>query len=152
MDKSISPTISASTKSQTKRYSSILLRWVIAIALFDTFASSNLFAQERASDPESYKLKIEGQFWYATPIATVAGTGTQVPISFDKALGFSTYSTFTSDLDWHFKRKHHLLFIVSPNHNSHRHAQSDDHLQKSDFSDGLVRRRHIANVFFCPRI
>lgn len=119
MDTSVSPTVSASTKGLTMRYPSILLRWVIAIALLDIVASSNLFGQERTSDPESYKLKIEGQFWYATPIATVAGSGTQVPISFDKVLGFSTYSTFTSGLDWHFKRKHHLLFIVSPNQTTH---------------------------------
>jgi hypothetical protein len=90
-----------------------------AIALFGTFASSNLCCQDKTSDPESYKLKIGGQFWYATPIATVAGSGTQVPISFDKALGFSTYSTFTSGLDWYFKRKHHLLFIRSPNQTVH---------------------------------
>jgi hypothetical protein len=95
MDTRVSPTVSKSTKGLTIRYPSILLRWVIAIALFDTFTSSNLSGQERTSDPESYKLKIEGQFWYATPIATVAGSGTQVPISFDKVLGFSTYSTFT---------------------------------------------------------
>jgi hypothetical protein len=115
MDKGVSLTVFASTKPLTMRYPSILLRRVIAIVLFGTFASSYLFCQDRASDPESYKLKIGGQFWYATPIATVAGSGTQVPISFDKVLGFSTYSTFTSGLDWHFKRKHHLLFIVSPN-------------------------------------
>jgi hypothetical protein len=101
------------------RYSSILLRWVIAIALFGTFATSNLFCQDKTSDPESSKPKIGGQFWYATPIATVAGSGTQVPVSFDKALGFSTYSTFTSGLDWHFKRKHNLLFILSPNQTTH---------------------------------
>jgi hypothetical protein len=115
MDKSVSLTVSASTKPLTMKYSSILLRGIVAIAIFGTFASSNLFGQDRTSDPESYKLKIAGQFWYATPIATVAGSSTQAPISFDKALGFSTYSTFTSGLDWHFKRKHHLLFILSPN-------------------------------------
>jgi hypothetical protein len=32
------------------------------------------------------------------------------------------YSTFTSGLDWHFKRRHHLLVIVYPNQTTHTAA------------------------------
>jgi hypothetical protein len=98
---------------------SLLLRGVAAIAICCIFIGPNLLGQDNGSDPEAYKIKVGGQFWYATPTATLAGSSSQAPISFDKSLGFQTYSTFNSGLDWHFKRKHHLLFIVSPNQTSH---------------------------------
>jgi hypothetical protein len=115
-DNNMSLTIPSSLEAPTRKYFNFLLRCVIALAIYVPFMSSNLLAQE---DAEAYKMKIGGQFWYATPTATLAGSSAQVPISFDKSLGFQTYSTFNSGVDWHFKRKHHLLFIVSPNETTH---------------------------------
>jgi hypothetical protein len=89
----------------------------ITIALLCVSASSSLHAEEKPSpsNPESYKWKLEGQFWYPTPTVTVAGDAAQAPISFNRVLGFQSYSTFNASADWHFKRKHHLLFSISPN-------------------------------------
>jgi hypothetical protein len=91
------------------------IRGMIAIALLSLIAAPSLLGQEKISDPEAYKLRIDGQFWYAHPTATVSGSSAQVPISFDKTFGFTDYSTFNADIDWHFARKHHLFFVVSPN-------------------------------------
>jgi hypothetical protein len=94
-----------------------LLRITLALILLLTFAASSLHAQEDEpySGPEGYKFRITGQFWYATPIVSIAGSSSENQIDFNKDFGFQEYSTFNVGLDWHFKRKHHLLFIVSPN-------------------------------------
>jgi hypothetical protein len=96
---------------------SIFLRGTLALILLLSFAGSSLHAQEDEgySGPEGYKFRITGQFWYATPIVSIAGSSSENQIDFNKDFGFQEYSTFNAGLDWHFKRKHHLLFIVSPN-------------------------------------
>lgn len=119
MDIKMLKAVSATSGPQFKKHEHLLLRGVASIAICCVFIGPNLLGQDNGSDPEAYKIKVSGQFWYATPTATLAGSSTQAPISFDKSLGFQTYSTFNSGLDWHFKRKHHLLFIVSPNQTSH---------------------------------
>lgn len=67
------------------------------------------------SDPEGYKFRIEGDFWYATPTGTIAGSTTEAPINFQTVLHFQTYATASGGADWHFARKHHLFVIISPN-------------------------------------
>jgi hypothetical protein len=98
--------------------SRIPVRRTIAIVLLSLFAGASLFGQEKLSDPEDYKIRVAGEFWYANPSATVSGSSAQVPISFDRTFGFTDYSTFYAGIDWHFARKHHLYFIVSPNETS----------------------------------
>jgi len=91
---------------------------VVAAALLAVCASPHIYSQDLDSDPEAYKLRVAGQFWYATPIASIAGSSSEGQISFNRDFGFDEYSTFNAGLDWHFKRKHHLFFLVSPNQSS----------------------------------
>jgi hypothetical protein len=60
------------------------IRGAFAILLLGVSANASLFGQEKDSDPEAYKLRVGGQFWYASPTATVSGSSAQAPISFDK--------------------------------------------------------------------
>jgi hypothetical protein len=115
MDKGMFPHFSASPRVPSRRYWQFVLRGAVTFALLCLPACTSLYGQDKNSDPEAYKLRIDGQFWYADPSASIAGSSAQVPISFDKTIGFESYSSFNAGLDWHFKRKHHLLFRVSPN-------------------------------------
>lgn len=81
-------------------------------ALFAVAAVPSLKAQ---SDDEfdSYKLKLEGFWVYASPSGSLqssvqTGMG---PIDLQKDLGFNNYSTFAGKLDWKFTHKNH--FYVS---------------------------------------
>ena len=85
-----------------------MLRGVAVVAMLGVFAATGLFGQDKDSDPEGYKLRIDGQFWYADPTATISGSSAQAPISFDKTFGFTDYSTFVADVDWHFTKRQHL--------------------------------------------
>ena len=69
-------------------------------------------ALKAQSDDEfdSYKLKLEGFWVYASPSGSIqssvqTATG---PIDLQKDLGFNNYSTFAGKLDWKFTHKNHL--------------------------------------------
>jgi hypothetical protein len=115
MNKSTLPNVLISLKIMIGTYRKSSWRGMIAIVICSVFVGPSLLAQENDLSPEAYRLKLEGAFWYATPTASVSGSSTEVPVSFDRTLGFQNYSTFKAGLDWHFKRKHHLLFLISPN-------------------------------------
>jgi hypothetical protein len=114
----MSQTIFASSEALFRKCGRLLSCGISALTICGLFVGSNLVGQEKDSDPEAYKIEFGGQFWYATPTATLAGSSAQAPIDFDRSLGFQTYSTFNGGVDWHLKKKHHLFFIVSPNQTS----------------------------------
>jgi hypothetical protein len=127
------------------------VRGTIAIALVGVFAVPSLFAQETLSDPEGYKLRLRGEFWYADPSVSVAGSSAEVPISFDKTFGFDNYSTFNADIDWHFARKHHLFVAISPNQTTRtRVLQQNVTFRDKTFLAGSSSTGEIRNFAFAP--
>ncbi len=121
------------------------------IVLLGVFPSVSLFGQEKDSDPEAYKLRMDGQFWYANPTATISGSSAQVPISFDKTFGFTDYSTFNANVDWHFKRKHHLFLAVSPNQITRTHVlQQAITFKDKTFLAGSSATGELRNYAFAP--
>jgi hypothetical protein len=57
------------------------MRVAIAIVLLALFSGPSLFGQEKDAGPEAYKLRIDGQFWRATPTASISGSDTETPIN-----------------------------------------------------------------------
>ncbi len=128
-----------------------MFRGVAALVLLGAFAASNLWGQDNNSDPEGYKVRIDGQFWYATPTATISGSSAEVPISFDKTLGFDTYSTFNAYVDWHFKRKHHLFLDISPNQTTRTEVLGQTITFKDvTFVEGSSVTGQLKNYSFAP--
>jgi hypothetical protein len=127
------------------------IRGAIAIMLVGIFAVPSLFAQETISDPEGYKIKVDGQFWYAYPDITISGSSAEAPISFNQTFGFDNYSSFVANLDWHFARKHHLLFSVSPNQTTRtRVLQQDITFRDKTFLAGSSTSGELKNFAFAP--
>jgi hypothetical protein len=124
---------------------------MIAIALLSLIAGPSLFGQETITDPEGYKLRLTGEFWYADPTATVSGSSAQVPISFDKTFGFDNYSTFNAFIDWHFKRKHHLFLAMSPNQTTRTAVlQQNITFRDKTFLAGSSASGELRNFAFAP--
>jgi hypothetical protein len=73
-------------------------------------------AQTNDEDLDAYKIWIAGYWWYSQPTGSFTAAGHNSTESFDlrRDFDFGSYSTFTGDVDWRFKRKHHLLLSVSP--------------------------------------
>jgi hypothetical protein len=143
--------LSAMLEIPAGRWRRNLMHGAVAIVLLGVFAGVSLFGQEKDSDPEAYKLRIDGQFWYANPTATISGSSAQVPISFDKTFGFTDYSTFNANVDWHFKRKHHLFLAVSPNQITRTHVlQQTITFKDKTFLAGSSATGQLRNYAFAP--
>lgn len=63
---------------------------------------------------DAYKWRVTGMWWFSHPSGSFNGSTDQVSFDLNRDFGFSNYSTFTGRIDFHFKRKHHLLLGVSP--------------------------------------
>ena len=63
-------------------------------------------------DSAKYKLQLNG--WISSPSGYFNGAGENGYFDLQKDFGFGNYATFSGKLDWRFKRKHHLLFGVTP--------------------------------------
>ena len=151
MYKTLLPLMSKSLQVLAPKLWCKTTRGGIAILLLAVFGGPSLLGQEKDSDPEAYKLRVEGQFWYSSPTATISGSSAQVPISFDKTFGFTDYSTFNANVDWHFKRKHHLFFAVSPNQITRtRVLQQTITFKDKTFLAGSSATGEMKNYAFAP--
>src|SRR5271154_1522865 len=64
-------------------------------------------------DFDQYKLRLDTYWFYSTPSGSVQGSSDEVPVDFQKDLGFNPYSTFAARLDWKFTRKNHFYVSIS---------------------------------------
>ena len=72
-----------------------------------------------AQDLDNYKWRGTAYWWYSQPSGSFNSAGNRGMIDLQKDFDFGYYSTFSGYFDWHFKRKHHLLFGISPVSQSH---------------------------------
>ena len=76
-------------------------------------AAPLVYAQE-SQDLDQYKWRVAGFWWFSQPSGFFRGRAAETAIDLNRDFGFGSYSTFTGIADWRFKRKHHLLFKISP--------------------------------------
>ena len=77
------------------------------------FALPVLHAQAK-EDLDDYKWRVTGMWWFSHPTGSLRASGDKVSVDLGEDFDFSNYSTFTGNVDWHFKRKHHFTFAASP--------------------------------------
>jgi hypothetical protein len=71
----------------------------------------------RANDGEDlgiYKWRTSALWWFSNPTGSFTGKANSGTFDLGRDFGFGSYSTFSGNADWRFKRKHHFLFAVSP--------------------------------------
>jgi hypothetical protein len=71
-------------------------------------------ALAQGEDLDVYKYRFSGSWWFSQPSGYFDSANNGGRIDLQKDFHFGSYSTFTGTLDWHFKRKHHVLFAISP--------------------------------------
>jgi hypothetical protein len=89
------------------------------ILLLCLFCSTLPFVRANAQDLDDYKWRGTAYWWFSEPSGYFNSAGETGRFDLQKDFSFSYYSTFSGGLDWHFKRKHHLLFGISPVSQSH---------------------------------
>src|SRR5215471_4666140 len=91
-------------------------RILLAVIPF-LICTSSVHAADDNADLDAYKIRLTGLWWFSNPTGSFQARGTtSVTGSFDlsKDFGFASYSTFSGQVDWRFKRKHHLLVGIFP--------------------------------------
>src|SRR6516165_4345729 len=75
-------------------------------------------------DLDVYKHRITAAWWFSKPTGAFTGKANSGTFDLNRDFGFGSYSTFTGTADWRIKRKHHLLFSISPVSNSQTNTLS----------------------------
>ena len=88
-------------------------RTALAVALL-CLGTGSLARAQNGDDLDAYKWRVQGFWWFSQPTGSFRASSDQVSFDLNKDFHFGNYSTFTGKIDYHFKRKHHLLFTVSP--------------------------------------
>jgi hypothetical protein len=98
---------------------SALLKLSFFLGLFCFLLATPKAQAQESEEFDSYRLRLEGFWLYASPSGTLQGSSGTYPIDLQQTLHFETYSTFYGKLDWKFTRKNHL-FVVAVPYNSSR--------------------------------
>jgi hypothetical protein len=69
-------------------------------------------------DLNDYKWRVEGNGWFWHPSGYFGARSSNNYVDVSHDFGFSNYSTFTGNLDYRFRAKHHLLLNITPSYNS----------------------------------
>jgi hypothetical protein len=121
---------------------------LVVICLLLSFAPLAL-GQEEELDP--YKWRFGAAWWFPENSGQVFGRGDAGYFDLQKDFGFTYYSTFSANLDWHFKRKHHLLFNFSPVDNiATRTITRTINFQDQTFTIGTQATAKIRTLSFSP--
>lgn len=105
----------ASLLMLVRRFFSPRAAGLAIVALFSLFVLGPvLHAADNSDELDSYKLRVDGFWFYSNPSGNFQGTGSGDVIDIDRDLGFNSYSTVSAFLDWKFTHKNHLTFSVSP--------------------------------------
>src|SRR5262245_50486844 len=91
---------------------------LIVVSLW--LAISSLARAGDGEDLDVYKWRMTGVWWFSSPTGSFTGKANSGTFDLSRDFGFSRYSTLTGSADWKFRRKHHLLFTISPVTNSRR--------------------------------
>lgn len=87
---------------------------IFALAMFGILVGAPLLHAGDDDDLDSYKIRVDGFWFYSNPSGNIQGSSENDRINIDSDLGFNSYSTFSGLVDWKFTRKNHLVFAVSP--------------------------------------
>ena len=86
----------------------------LLLALFLCLTTTSLAQALGGEDLDVYKWRVSGLWWFSNPTGSFTGKDNSGTFDLSRDFDFGSYSTFSGLADWRFKRKHHILFGVSP--------------------------------------
>jgi hypothetical protein len=89
------------------------VRLMLGVGALLALAAVPALKAQSKEEFDSYRLKLEGYWVYATPSGTLQGSADSDTIDLTKDLNFNSYSTFFGKLDWKFTHKNHLYVFGS---------------------------------------
>jgi len=126
-------------------------RGVIVIAAFVLLGFPAALGAQQHEDFDQYQLQLSASWFYSNPSGSIQGKSDTVPVDFGKDLGFSSYSTFITKVDWKFTRKNHFYVAFSSFNNSHQAAlRRTIVFQGNTFVVGSVTQSKINSFLVAP--
>jgi hypothetical protein len=123
---------------------------ILATLLLLAMIAPSLYGQTD-SDFDSYKVRIDGFWFYSNPTGTFQDATTGDTINLHKDFGFNSYSTFTGKLDWKFTRKNHLYIVGAPFDQSRQAVlQRTIVFQGQTFDVGVVTKANLSAPLIAP--
>jgi hypothetical protein len=102
-------------------------------------------------DLDIYKFRTTAVWWFSRPTGSFTGKADSGTFDLSRDFGFGDYSTFSGMTDWRFKRKHHLLFGVSPVWNSRTTTLKETiEFQGVTYEAGTETSADITSLAFAP--
>jgi hypothetical protein len=130
--------------------SSFRTRTAVLIPILLLTCALGLRAQDN-EEFDSYKVRIEGFWFYSNPTGDIQGSRENGTIDLSKDLGFNSYSTFSGKLDWKFTHKNHLYLVGSSFDQTRQHVLSRTiTFQGQTFDVGLSTRAHLNAPLIAP--
>ncbi|HKF49036.1 MAG TPA: hypothetical protein VKB38_16885 [Terracidiphilus sp.] len=107
-------------------------------------------APER-SDLDSYKWRVDTNWWFSNPTGFFEGRGETDEIDLHRDLGFGSYSTFSGKVDWHITRRQHIVMGISPVVSNRTTTLSRTiEYQGATYDLGAQIKTHIGSLSFSP--
>ena len=89
------------------------LRMGLLLACMTCIAASRVRAAE-SDELDNAKWKLDANAWVSAPTGSFRGENGNGSFDLQRDFGFGNYVTFSGNVDWRFKRKHHFLLSVEP--------------------------------------
>ncbi len=124
---------------------------VALMMLLLSVATETLAQAEKGGDLDVYKFRASAVWFFSRPTGYFTGKDNSGTFDLSRDFGFGDYSTFTGIGDWRFKRKHHLLFSISPITSSRRVTLSRTiEFQGLTYDIGTQTSAEIKSLAFAP--
>jgi hypothetical protein len=121
------------------------------VALLLCFAIKPLARAAAGEDLDIYRFRTTAVWWFSRPSGSFTGRANSGTFDLSRDFGFGDYSTFSGTTDWRFKRKHHLLFGISPVKNSRRATLNRSiEFQGVTYEVGTETSAEIKSLAFAP--
>ena len=130
---------------------SFLMLVSLALLLTLLLAPASVRAQQ-SEEFDQYKVRISTFWFYSNPSGTIHGSHTgDIPVDFNRDLGFDTYPTFAGIVDWKFTRKNHFYVTIIPFWTSRQVTLSRTFtFEGKTYEAGLVSNSNLHAVLVAP--
>jgi len=107
--------------------------------------------QAAGEEFDNARWKLQVNTWISAPTGYFNGKGGEGYFDLQRDFGFGNYATSSARLDWRFKRKHHLLFAITPVSSSRFTTLSRTIQWQGDtFDAGIRTNSNIKSLLFTP--
>jgi len=124
-------------------------RYLLFVIIVTLMPSISTQAAEEEFDSARWKLQVNA--WISAPTGYFNGRHGEGYFDLQRDFGFGNYATSSGRLDWRFKRKHHLLFTVTPVNSSRSTTLSRTiNWQDDTFDVGIRTNASVKSLLFTP--